>query len=380
MFLGRFVYPSRLKPMPKSRKTSFNVEEVFGETTQVMQLESQIVQLTQEIEELRSSSGDSVEMKSKLEELQALAAATRGSVSEIEIEKIRPNPSQPRQTFSHDSLFALALSLQEDGQQQPIIVIDNEDGSYLIFDGERRWRACQLIQKSTLAAVTIARPDKELHRQVLIANLHRENLNGLDMAEALIRELKSVTELETKQITTALHTSVRRIQRNGKYEQLVDLITQPLAIQRAKLEELDLNSTEKQIIGTLLSLRLNPSSIDVMTFKILEFPEDLKQAIREGLPTTHAREVARLKVPALETEAEAIAMRSQCVTEIMTRHLSVTQAKTLVSRLLPKKPKEEPIVIANARKINAEGLSEAQRQALLEVLQEKIKELEAPEK
>jgi ParB family chromosome partitioning protein len=367
--------------MPKSRKSSFNVEEVFGETTQVMQLESQITQLTQEIEELRSSSGDSVEMKSKLEELQALAAATRGSVSEIEIEKIRPNPSQPRQTFSHDSLLALALSLQEDGQQQPIIVIDNEDGSYLIFDGERRWRACQLIQKSTLAAVTIARPDKELHRQVLVANLHRENLNGLDVAEALIKELKSVTSLETKQITTTLNTGLTRLKRNGQYDLLVGLITQPLAVQRAKLEELDLNSTEeRQIIATLLSLRLNPASINMMTFKILEFPEDLKQAIREGLPTTHAREVARLKVPALETEAEAIAMRSQCVTEIMTRHLSVTQAKTLVSRLLPKKQKEEPIVIANARKINAEGLSEVERQALLEVLQEKIKELEAPEK
>jgi ParB family chromosome partitioning protein len=224
--------------------------------------------------------------------------------------------------------------------------------------------------------VIIPRPDKELHRQVLVANLHRENLNGLDVAEALIKELYAVTGLETKKITTALNTALVRVRRSEKHEELIELITKPLSVQRKQIEEFDLNETEKDIIGTLLGLRLNPYSINTMTFKILEFPEDLKKAIRDdGLPTTHATCIARIHASAFLDEDDALSLRGQCVTEVLSRRLSVSETKKLVGTLLPKKERT-PSAISFAQKISPEGLSEPERKALVKLLKEKIKELQ----
>lgn len=357
-------------------KQKFSVSGAFEETSYVLQLESEANSLRQQIEELRKANSDPAIMRPKLEELQALAQQTTGGIQEIEVSKIQRNPAQPRQTFPAESLQTLALSLQEDGQQQPLILIDNEDGFYLIFDGERRWRASQLMSKTTLAAVIIPKPDKELHRQVLVANLHRENLNGLDVAEALIKELKAVTGLETKEITIALNTALVRLRRYDQHSIVVDSVAQPLEVQRRQLDGLKLSRTEKQIIGTLVALRLNPYTVNSSTFKVLEFPEDLKRAIRDGLPVTHAFEIARLHGHPLIGEEEALPLRAQCIAQIMSQRLSVTATKKLVTTLLPKKEDQEPSAISFAKKISPEGLSTEQRQAVVKLLKQKIKELQ----
>lgn len=107
------------------------------------------------------------------------------------IEKIRPNPDQPRKHIDQDSLEGLAGSIKEKGILQPLVVWE-VDGVYELIVGERRWRAAQ---KAGLKAVPVVIKDvspDELLELALVENIQREDLNPLEEAMAysrLINEL-----------------------------------------------------------------------------------------------------------------------------------------------------------------------------------------------
>jgi len=112
------------------------------------------------------------------------ADAPGGSgVRTVEIARIRPNPSQPRQIFDEDALAELAASIAERGVLQPILVRPVDDG-YELVAGERRWRAAQRAQLHEIPAI-IREFDEESRAEVaLIENIQRENLNAIEEAEA----------------------------------------------------------------------------------------------------------------------------------------------------------------------------------------------------
>jgi len=106
-----------------------------------------------------------------------------GGVRTVEVARIRPNPSQPRQIFDDDSLNELAASISERGVLQPIIV-RAVDGGFELVAGERRWRAAQKAQLHEIPAI-IRDFDEESSAEVaLIENIQRENLNAIEEAEA----------------------------------------------------------------------------------------------------------------------------------------------------------------------------------------------------
>ncbi len=108
-----------------------------------------------------------------------LAARTPTAVREIPIEKVRPNPSQPRMTFHQDTLQELAASVREHGVLQPILVRPAGEG-YEIIAGERRWRASKLAGKETIPAIVERFDDATALEIALIENLQREDLSPLD--------------------------------------------------------------------------------------------------------------------------------------------------------------------------------------------------------
>jgi len=102
------------------------------------------------------------------------------------IEKIRPNPDQPRKHMDQDSLEGLAGSIKEKGILQPLVVWE-VDGVYELIVGERRWRAAQ---KAGLKAVPVVIKDvspDELLELALVENIQREDLNPLEEAMAYSR-------------------------------------------------------------------------------------------------------------------------------------------------------------------------------------------------
>ena len=125
-----------------------------------------------------------------------------GLVVEIEIDKIKPNPLQPRKVFDNESLQELAASIQEHGLLQPILVYEDMDNSdeYFLIAGERRLRASKIAHKESIKAIIVDVQEEKLRELALIENIQREDLNPIEAAKA-IREL--MTEYNFTQETVA---------------------------------------------------------------------------------------------------------------------------------------------------------------------------------
>jgi ParB family chromosome partitioning protein len=129
-----------------------------------------------------------------------------GGLLEVPVGAVSPNPRQPRNIFDDNALDALALSIQEVGVLQPIVV-RKVGGGFEIIAGERRLRAAKKAGLATIPAIVRDSDDSESLREALIENIHRENLNPIELAEAF-REL--LEELGLKQETLAERLGVSR--------------------------------------------------------------------------------------------------------------------------------------------------------------------------
>ena len=110
-----------------------------------------------------------------------LAARTPTAVRELPLEKVIPNPSQPRMTWHEETLQELAASIKEHGVLQPILVRPSGD-QYEIIAGERRWRSSKIAGKETIPAIVERFDDATALEIALIENLQREDLSPLDEA------------------------------------------------------------------------------------------------------------------------------------------------------------------------------------------------------
>ena len=115
---------------------------------------------------------------------EAIRTPASSSIGEIEIAKIHANPNQPRRDFNEGALQELADSISELGVIQPITLRKEEDGSYMIIAGERRFRASQLAGKTTIPAYILSASEKDTMEMALIENIQREDLNPLEIALA----------------------------------------------------------------------------------------------------------------------------------------------------------------------------------------------------
>jgi ParB family chromosome partitioning protein len=354
------------------------------QSQQLSEAEEEIQRLKAEIEELRSSG--STELEAQLQALRSQLQSQTGILS-IPVDQVEPNPEQPRQTFLPESIESMSRSLAADGQLQPIILIQREN--LVLFDGERRWRSALALGWQNLQAVIIPEP-VSLHRKALLTSLHREDLNPLDKAEAIVRELAINTGLSQVDIPRVLSTVVRRLNAQKRMNSVVELMTADSTEQQQGLAALDLSEKEQAVLGLLLDLQLNPASIDANVFPMLSLAEDLKVAIRNGLKGVHAMALQKLSAKNLGvTESEAQSIRVKTTQKVMTETLSASATRKLVgeviaSHLQPSSTsttKTKPVSQEARRlqKLSLESLKKAERTQLMEfqeVLRQKLAEIE----
>ncbi len=109
-----------------------------------------------------------------------------GGIIKIGVEKIVPNPFQPRIRFNEIELDELADSIRQHGVMQPIVVRQNS-GGYELIAGERRWRASQRAGLTDLPAIVRDLDDQQVAALALIENIQREQLTAIEQARALAR-------------------------------------------------------------------------------------------------------------------------------------------------------------------------------------------------
>ncbi len=100
----------------------------------------------------------------------------------VAIDRIVPNPDQPRKQFVKEDLDDLAASIREKGVLQPLIVRVRRDGTYEIVAGERRWRAAQMAQLHALPVIVREFTDTEVLEVAIIENIQRADLNAAEEA------------------------------------------------------------------------------------------------------------------------------------------------------------------------------------------------------
>ncbi len=109
---------------------------------------------------------------------------TGAKVQEIELDKIKPNPNQPRKKFDPDALMELRDSIIEQGLIQPILVEEIAENYYIIIAGERRYRASKMAGLKTIPAIVRSFTDLQRMEVSLIENIQREDLNPVEEARA----------------------------------------------------------------------------------------------------------------------------------------------------------------------------------------------------
>lgn len=108
----------------------------------------------------------------------------RGSsaINDIPVDKITPNPDQPRTFFDAEALEDLATSIRELGIIQPLSLRKSGPDSYQIIAGERRFRAAKMAGLTSVPAYIRTANEAELTEMALIENIQREDLNAIEIA------------------------------------------------------------------------------------------------------------------------------------------------------------------------------------------------------
>jgi ParB family transcriptional regulator, chromosome partitioning protein len=143
----------------------------------------------------------------------------------ISIDKIEPNPYQPRRIFPQQELNQLAQSIDEIGLLEPILVRKIED-HYQIAAGERRWRAHKQLQKQTIESLVTNISDSDMAVFALAENVDREDLSDYEIGLA-IKQVEGAFPSK-KKLAESLGMNREDMYRYFAYEELPDFIISDL--------------------------------------------------------------------------------------------------------------------------------------------------------
>jgi len=193
----------------------------------------------------------------------APAAGPGEAVQSLDPRLIDPNPDQPRTRFDDAAIEELAQSIRTDGVIQPILVRPS-GARYLIIAGERRWRAAQVAGLDRVPAIIREIEDEKVLEIALIENIQREDLNPIEIAQALLR-LGQELELSHEELAqrtgkdrTTVTNLLRLLRLPIEVQQL--LVENKIAMGHARAllaldEEQDRISVAEQVVRKGLSVR-----------------------------------------------------------------------------------------------------------------------------
>ncbi|EGK8096836.1 ParB/RepB/Spo0J family partition protein [Campylobacter lari] len=187
--------------------------------------------------------------------------SNEGRIEEIDIDLISPNPYQPRKNFDTQALEELAGSIKEYGLIQPVVVFKKDEFDYILIAGERRFRACKLLEKEQIKAVVLNVDDIKLRELALIENIQRENLNPIELAHSY-KELLEIHDITQEKLADLIHKSrpqiantLRLLNLNEQTQNFIveGKISQGHAKVLVGLEK----EEEKMIVNTIIGQKLN---------------------------------------------------------------------------------------------------------------------------
>ncbi|MHB1394617.1 MAG: nucleoid occlusion protein [Clostridia bacterium] len=213
------------------------------------------------------------------------------AIINIPIDKIAPNPYQPRKEFSGSSLEELAASIKEYGVLQPVNIRKIGDSGYELVSGERRLRASKLAGMSYVPAVIIEVVEQDSAVIALIENLQREDLNFMEEAEGYhnlitdhgMTQEELAKKVGKKQSTVANKLRLLKLNNNIKKTILENELTERHA--RALLKLPDDILQEKALLSIVkksLNVKKSEDLVEKMLDEVAATTEEPKKNRMKG--------------------------------------------------------------------------------------------------
>ena len=170
-------------------------------------------------------------------------------VVELNITEVEPMLNQPRKIFDKDKLQELTDSIRENGVIQPILVVKDSNG-YTIVAGERRWRAAKAAGLKTIPAIIKDYTDNKKKQVALIENIQREDLNIVEVAQAIkeLMDLEGYTSTDVAKITGKSLSTISNITRLLKLpDEILNMTLKGELVEGQARALLAIEDPEKQI-------------------------------------------------------------------------------------------------------------------------------------
>lgn len=186
---------------------------------------------------------------------------SNSGVNKIEVSLIKPNPNQPRKIFDEEKLQELSASIKEHGLLQPIVVVEDEDGTYTLIAGERRLRAHKLANIEEIKAIIVDEDELKLRELALIENIQRDDLNIIELAfcyAQLLNEHNITHEELSKKVfksRTSITNTLRLLQLSSYVQQF--LATDKISAGHAKMMIGLTAEEQKKICDTIIGQKLS---------------------------------------------------------------------------------------------------------------------------
>ena len=224
------------------------------------------------------------------------------AVTTLPLQKVEPNPNQPRRAFDEVELQALADSIAEHGIVQPLAVRALDNGYYQIIAGERRWRAARLAGLQEIPVVVLDADDRTVMELALVENLQRQDLNPMEEAEGY-RALMEDYGLTQEQAASRVGKSRPAVANALRLLALPDEV-------RAMVEDGTLSAGHARAVLSLPSARLQKAAAQ----KIIALRLSVRQA------ETMCKRMAAGEQPAKERPALTVDYVGECE-KALTRRL-----------------------------------------------------------
>jgi len=190
------------------------------------------------------------------------AAQPGERLAQIPIDKLEPNPYQPRSRFDENGLAELAASVKQSGLLQPVLVRRVEGGRFQIVAGERRWRAARMAGLEAVPAIVREVSDAEALELALIENLQREDLDPLERAAAY-QQLIDKAGLTIEQVAQRLGQSRANVSNYLRLLKLGDEIREMISAGQLGMGQaralLGVSNPQRQLAIARMAVRRNLS-------------------------------------------------------------------------------------------------------------------------
>ena len=191
----------------------------------------------------------------------------------LPIDKIEPNPDQPRNQFDEDTLQELSDSIKQYGMLQPILVTPKDD-FYEIIAGERRWRAAKLAGLNEVPVMIRKYNENEVVEIALIENIQRDNLNPIEEAMAYKRLMEEF-QLKQDEVAgkvsksrAAITNSLRLLKLDPRVQKMLEEESISYEKLQVDLKKIKKNKKEEKDVHDILYTQLEESMKQVLGSKV----------------------------------------------------------------------------------------------------------------